>query len=264
MKRQNQFYILTRTSNRPEGFKRCFNSIKSQNYSKVKHIVSCDSKRDKSYLSEYDLSIITVEKKQKTSKEDKDNLTFAPYNLYCNELLQQVDEGWILFLDDDDFLIHNGVLTFLNRKLDSVNEETILVFQMRYPNGNVKPEAFFFDNKLIKKDHIGSPCVLVHSKIAKTIKWDEWKAADFRYIKKLEAAVSKIIWIEQPLIQIGNYGDWGGRNDVSTINPFLQRIKRNPFLWHIIPKKHIKIFGLKIFYFGELKERIPRLLKRIM
>ena len=46
--------ILTRTSNRPNGFKRCYNSIKNQTYKKINHIVSCDNEKDLNYLNNYD------------------------------------------------------------------------------------------------------------------------------------------------------------------------------------------------------------------
>ncbi len=36
-------------------------------------------------------------------KKEEEHL-LAPYNLYCNQLLNEVDEGWIMFLDDDDSL----------------------------------------------------------------------------------------------------------------------------------------------------------------
>ena len=44
--------ILTRTSNRPIGFKNCELSIKNQTYKNIKHIVSYDNDNDLTYLKE--------------------------------------------------------------------------------------------------------------------------------------------------------------------------------------------------------------------
>lgn len=264
MKAFNHFNILTRTSNRPSGFRRCYNSIKNQNYPNVTHYVSSDNERDLDYLSKYeDIIVHPVIKKQSLNSQNEEELIFSPYNLYCNELLELIDDGWVLFLDDDDFLIYNGVLNFLNSQVSNADKSQMFIFQMRYPNGNVKPESIFFKNENIKKDHIGSPCFLVHSSVAKKVKWDQWKAADFRYIKGLENMVSDIKWIERPLIEIGNYGDWGSKNDYGQTDRFLHKFGRSKYLWELIPKKHQKILNVKIFYFKNLRERIPNLWKRI-
>ena len=44
----------------------------------------------------------------KATEVDRTGQAF--YNLYCNQLLDRVEKGWIMFLDDDDLLIDKNSL----------------------------------------------------------------------------------------------------------------------------------------------------------
>jgi hypothetical protein len=39
---------------------------------------------------------------QRCKSKEVDKLSEGFYNLYCNQLLEYVTEGWILFMDDDN------------------------------------------------------------------------------------------------------------------------------------------------------------------
>ena len=39
------------------------------------------------------------------------------YNLYCNDLLEEINEGYIMFLDDDDMFSYNESLKLINNNL---------------------------------------------------------------------------------------------------------------------------------------------------
>ena len=104
--------ILTRTSNRPFYFAECRNSIVNQSYKNIRHIVSVDDETSYKYVKEnglLDRDIIQIERPHRIS------LNHMPYNLYMNYLLQEVHQGWIMFLDDDDILFDtNSILTLVN------------------------------------------------------------------------------------------------------------------------------------------------------
>ena len=211
---KNKINILTRTSNRPNGFKICHQSIINQNYDNVLHIVSYDNNVDfENYLNEYsDIKTVKVDREKLIQEDNCVNPNtgkYSPHNLYCNSLLDAVDDGYIMFLDDDDMLLDETVLDTINEAI--VDEDTMLIWQMRYPNGRVLP-AGAFDRPRI--GNIGSPCFLVHSKYAKKFKWDSWKCGDFRYINNVFNEVNNFKIVPKPLIQLNNFGDMGNKNDV--------------------------------------------------
>ena len=47
------------------------------------------------------------------------------YNDYCNHLLKEVNDGYIIFLDDDDKFNHNNALKYIN---DYLEEDIFLVW----------------------------------------------------------------------------------------------------------------------------------------
>jgi hypothetical protein len=75
---------------------------------------------------------------------------------------------------------------------------------------------------------IGSPCVCVHSSIAKKIKWDGWKCGDYRYIIKAWDLSANKKWIKKSFVNIGSVnGNLGKRNDImlsegKTVTPIIK------------------------------------------
>lgn len=211
--------IITRTSNRPNFFKRNHESIINQNYKNIRHIVGYDNYDSLEYLNEYD-DIDTFYIKENYTKnivdipDPKTGPRFE-YNLYFNLLFSQVEDGWILILDDDDHLANEKVITHMITHLKYKTD--MLIFQMQYQNKNVIPaKQDLYKKPVIGK--IGSPCILIHSSIAKKIKWDGWKCADYRYISKCWEYSERKIWLNVPLINIGStIGNFGAKNDMKTV-----------------------------------------------
>ncbi len=209
--------ILTRTSNRPLGFEKCRKSIENQTYKNIRHIVSYDNDKDLDYLSKYKkieylkVSPIVVEPKDNTKNG---HFKFAPYNLYCNTLLEMVKKSWIIFLDDDDMLLHNEVIAEIVNEINSCKKNTLLIWRMRYPDGKLLPPEDQMDRKVIKMSKIGAPCVAFHSDYKKYAYWDCWKGSDFRIIISLFKKLKHKRWIYKPYIQINNFGDFGNKNDI--------------------------------------------------
>lgn len=204
--------ILTRTSNRPLGFDKCFYSVKNQTYKNINHIVSYDTEKDLSYLNNYKIKKIKVHKNEKILpplNNDK-KFWFTPYNLYCNTLLDTVDDGWILFLDDDDFLDNNKVIEQLMDKIK--DENTLYIIKMKNSNNETIPRNF--NNKKIQRGNIGTSCVVFNSKF-KNVKWDSYKCADFRFIEKLKNIIPNIEWLNIQVVTLNNNGNLGKREDIN-------------------------------------------------
>lgn len=209
--------ILTRTSGRPFGFAKCRDSVQNQTYNHIRHLVSYDNEKDLEYLSGYEIEKVKVQKTSLDSIKPKDrpnHLEFAPYNLYCNELLKRVKEGWVLFLDDDDVFLHDRVLETLVSKIKENDNRTLFIWQMQYPDGSMLPTDEMVNKKELELYGIGSPCVMFHYRYARKAKWDAWKCADFRFIKKLHHLIPKKLWIKQGYIKLNNFGGLGNREDV--------------------------------------------------
>lgn len=209
--------ILTRTSGRPNSFKICRESIEKQTYLNYRHIVSYDSVEDLQYINSYKVEKIRVSRK--TVEEvahyfNPGNREFAPYNLYCNELLREVKKGWIMFLDDDDMLAHKDVLEIMVSKIKEAGKRTLFIWQMQYPDGKLLPPNDLMEKEEIKIYNIGSPCFLFHHQYAHKLTWDPWKCADYRIIKRLQKIIPKNHWIVHPLVRLNNFGDFGNRNDL--------------------------------------------------
>ncbi len=238
--------ILTRTANRPVGFQNCRQSIIKQKYKNVKHFVSYENEVDFEYINFKDIVKIKVNRYVGPLLLNPDGFLHAPYNLYCNELLNYVENGWILFLDDDDNLLHNKVLNEIISEIKKVDEDTMLIWQMRYPDGKILPQKKHFKSKKIEINNIGTSCFIFHSKYKEIIEWDEWKGADFRYINALFDEIQKKKWIEKVFIQINNYGDLGKKNDISKIFES-KKIFNKTIFWRLIPKYHFEIFDIYFF-----------------
>lgn len=251
--------ILTRTSNRPIGFYNCHQSVLKQTYKNVKHYVTYDNDLDLNYIEPLDVVKIKVQKPNQIKKSQ--GLVYAPYNLYCNEMLKHVNRGWILFLDDDDNLLHNRVLEEIVCEIKKANDDTLFIWKMRYPNGNVLPLKRHFKESKIEINNIGSNCFLFHSKYKEFAKWDEWKASDFRFLNILFDKIPNKKWIEKVFIQINNFGDYGNRNDINE-SPINKLIFNKNLLWHFIPKYHIQIRGRYIFQIKTYKNLIRKYFKK--
>lgn len=206
--------ILTRTSNRPGGFKKCFSSVRNQTYKNIRHIISYDNTEDLSYIRKYDVEFIRVYRREKLNRNSSDEEKYEPYNLYCNELLKEVNEGWIMFLDDDDMLAHQNVLKTLATYTSRFDEDTLFIWQAQFPDGTLIPPDYTFKDQTIKLQHIDTACFLFHSKYKNTASWDAYWAADFRFIKQLSDIIPKQVWIPSVLTKKNNFGDQGKRNDI--------------------------------------------------
>lgn len=168
--------ILVRTSNRPNHFAQCIQSIFEQSYQNFHVYVCYDKIESLDYLEQY---------------EDNSQVTCFPvyvksdqkykYNLYCNKLMDKVQDGYILFLDDDDKLVHKHVLAMLNGELGQ-NNETLVVGQFMRADKLIYP-ADITKDLILGEIAVSSVCF--HHSLKRNIKWDDQPCGDFRFFSKV-------------------------------------------------------------------------------
>ena len=209
--------ILTRTSGRPNGFRKCRESIQNQTYKNIRHIVCYDSSEDLKYLSKFEVDYFKVNKGKRWRFFGlrKNKPGYKPYNLYCNKLLRKVKRGWIMFLDDDDMLLHDEVIKIVVEAINQKNNNTLLIWQTRYPDGSLLPKKEGFESRKISYMNIDTACFAFHSDYKKTAKWDSYVGADFRFISELANSIPDQKWLQMALTQKNNFGDHGRRNDIT-------------------------------------------------
>lgn len=111
-----QINLLLRTSNRPIGFKRMLDSIKSNDTTGVdiRIIVSVDNEETKQYamnIGGNDIEIIEFDTPIRT------DIHHNPYDLYLNDMIDMVTDGWIMIIDDDDYVsdtVLSDILKYCN------------------------------------------------------------------------------------------------------------------------------------------------------
>jgi hypothetical protein len=80
------------------------------------------------------------------------------YNDYCNQLKKLVTEGFMFFLDDDDFL---DSPTVIEDMIPHLEEDKAIICQYRR-KGRPKPPNVQMTDKVIARGWIGLPCLWLH------------------------------------------------------------------------------------------------------
>lgn len=202
---QPQLNILIRTSGRPLYFHRLMENIRLQTYRNYSLFVSADTKETAAYVTRAGIEPVMVERLERSE------MYSFPWNLYLNRLMDQVKEGWILFMDDDDLYAHTSVFKIVANHLPPENR--MLVWQMRFPDGRIVPGLPYMHKTPFTRREIGMPCFAFHSKWRSHVRFDGHRAGDYRFANALLNFL-KLEWLEQPLVLLDNFGNAGNRMDL--------------------------------------------------
>ena len=196
--------ILTRTSDRPVYFALNRRSVLQQTYPHIRHIISADTYSTFNYLTDiYPRDKIFVKCAKRTSS------AHMPYNLYCNELMNRVESGWILFLDDDDLLMDPNSIQILVNFIQ--NDDNLLLWRVKFPD-KIIPE-YSFGIKPTYKD-IASNGFMFNAKYKNQIKWDDMTGSDYRVVNSVFNIIDiKPIWIDIVLTKINYSSGTGGKGE---------------------------------------------------
>jgi hypothetical protein len=160
-------YILTRTSGRPEFFKRCRASVKALTGFNFVHIVHSDDPRNEKYI-ECDILI--------RGEAHGKYMGSAPYNLYCNRMLDLLPgNGWVHFMDDDDYYASTDVFENL---LKDADKEKMIIGKVTRANGAIYPRTG-------NSTEFQTEIFCLYSDKAKKAKWWGNKSGDHYYTRQL-------------------------------------------------------------------------------
>jgi hypothetical protein len=199
------FYILIRTSCRPDLFNKCIQSVLSQTYKNIRVLISYDNPSCIEYINKViDPRITAFNMCEKYLEK--------PYifNLYCNELLDEmciditnikkkINNAWTIFLDDDDMFAHEYVLQILSSNINNQNDKTAdittNIFSWKFFQG-VKMIELTNEQSLnplnIKHGDISSCGYCFHSSHAHKSRWLDKRGGDFVFFNKLISSISNV------------------------------------------------------------------------
>lgn len=231
--------IITRFSREDTFIKNHYPSIKNQLYRNFNHIITFTTDKQKEFLlANTDPEVTTLCRcfptktipgmfksfyyKQHGPYNDLDFLDYKtgtpedsrkpnwkgerlavkhfPYNLFMLKAEQKVKEGWVMYLDDDDWLFDKESLTKLLLHLN--DEDTLLGYQQRC-QGYIRPQQYAAEHVYL---HNTPPAMGVgfqtatfafHSKYLEYTHWDEWSGGDFYTLRSLFYNIPKRKFIQE-------------------------------------------------------------------
>ena len=213
MKEEPIINILTRTSKRPNYFKKCVESIRNQTYKNINHIISVDNDETEEYVKKYTNNYIRVN--NFVGKIPPLDPIYkirrpAPYNLYLNDLKENINDGWIMFLDDDNFLLENNAIETLVNNIDSDNQ--MLFWKVKFSDFLTLPEEHLFNEKYTPTlNHVDMNGFMFHSKYKNCYFFDYYSAGDFFCAKTIERFTSKKIFVNKILVGMQSNNAMGGK-----------------------------------------------------
>ena len=168
------FNILIRTSNRPHHFNKCIKSILQQTYENYRIIICYDDVMSKEYIDQFKDTRI----ESYYINIEKECCLHYKYNLYCNFLLSKVNNGWIIFVDDDNMFTSKYCLSKISNIFDETND--LIFWKVKINDKIVYPI-----NYDVKYGSIDSGGFCFHSKYKKYSNWKPEKGSDYIFINSL-------------------------------------------------------------------------------
>lgn len=172
-KEEKLINILIRTSNRPEYFRTCIESVLKQKYENYRIYICFDKIESLDYLIPFKnnekIEYFPVYKKSKEKYK---------FNLYCNDLLDKVADEYVIFLDDDDKFCHDNVLNILN---DVIDKQTLIVWKFFRPDKLIYPT----NTRKINLGEIDTSEFIGHIKSYENCRWWDKRNGDYNFITQV-------------------------------------------------------------------------------
>jgi hypothetical protein len=191
--------ILVRCHNRPKSLDRLFKSITSQGYRNWNVIASYDNEETFKFLCKYPYYKVKVSPEpppEQRPQGDEYKGYLAP-NLYLNELASYVKDGYITYMDDDDWYAPGALLAIAG----GLSKNKLLLWNAKLEvNGRVIPEKKN-KGKVVAGDISGIAFAFHKSHLHK-VNWTPWRRGDYRVINDL-AGYMPVNYMDKDLSIIG-------------------------------------------------------------
>jgi len=249
-KNENKIHIIVRTHLREYYFKKVIESIITQNYENYIIHVAYDHIDSLDYINQNMNHKMIIHKVERRSDEN------VFFDLYCNDIKDKINNGWIMFLDDDNYFIDPNCLKIINTHL----KEKIVVWSFLRPDKLITPNL----NKL-RYGEIDNCSYIFHHSIKDDGQFGDFYGSDFQFINSLIAKY-KTLLIDFTLIstqyddKVSNNGNYEYTEDKKFID--LDRIDYHDYKNHYKDLQHLSIEQLKNHYnkHGKHESRIIKFL----
>lgn len=216
--KSNKLNILIRTHQRKKEFETSIQSVLTQTYKNFQIIISYDDVETYDYVKSYSdnpkitlLNLINF----KTRK------TNCFFDLYCNEMMRQVNDGWIIFIDDDNYLIEKNCLRIINDTICLMNDNNVLLWKFLRND-----KLIFPSNHLnIKFGEIDTCSFCFHYSHKNSAQWNDSYGSDYYFFQDLLKKCNLyVIFLDLALIATSyisslNHYETYMQNDQNPINP---------------------------------------------
>ena len=209
--------ILVRTSGRPNYFKDCVKSIYNQTYKNWNLIIGVDNKNTLLYTQSSLGRDVTYNHSKLIIPSAPDNDEYGikfPYNLYLNDLQNEVKDGYVIYLDDDDRLQDKHSLLKLTNVIKT--DDDFVIWRVKFPNRLV-PSDKNFGGPPVMKDISG---IGFSFHIKNKEMWEPYKRGDYRVVKKLYDKIPNKIFLNEIIttLQRDIEDGMGKKDDKVSIN----------------------------------------------
>lgn len=186
------FSILTRTSNRPNLFRKCLESVKGQTLP-AWHIVSTDDVNDTYPCGD---EIVPVMHEPGRG-----------HNLYLNTMRLYVPAShpFVIFLDDDDRFSRPDALEIIRDAIFTAN--SLVLWRVQMPDGRIIPDR---EGPPVFGEITGIGCAF---HVKHWVNWQNVPGSDFLVIQELYHKL-KPVWIDTVLTEMMQIGG-GQRQDAN-------------------------------------------------
>lgn len=139
-------------------------------------------------------------------------LKHFPYNLYLIKAERKIKEGWVIYLDDDDQLKHEGALETLSQRL--VSKDTLYVFNIyKQDEDLIYPRPIAIEHSITVFNEppalgigFGGSAFTYHSDYLDYTAWDEWSGSDWKTFQSLWYNIPNKEYIEEILVLVEQSG----------------------------------------------------------
>ena len=191
--------ILVRTSGRPRYFNKCMESIYNQKYKNWNIIVGIDDIKSTEYTQTHKCIEVMYDYSKVLIPKPPNNVDFGipfKYNLYLNDLQNKVNDGYVIYLDDDDSLYDSNSLLKLANTIKS--NDDFLMWRVKFPNRLVPSENNFGKSPVLKDvSGIGYSFHIKNKEM-----WEPYKRGDYRVAKKIYDKISNKIFLNEIITKL--------------------------------------------------------------